>query len=133
MTIIDYPIRLSCGHGVHDIDDGYPATTKDWTQDQYGTHRALRHGTVCSDCLAHYREHGVLFESDEVAVDWLLSDNNEVAVDCVTEDDIVYRLQKRACIRRQIPGRKSVQEGKPDRIAELLEEAAATIIQLRGY
>jgi len=51
----------------------------------------------------------------------------------VTEDDIVYRLQKRACIRRQIPNRKSVQEGKPDRIAELLEEAAATIIQLRGY
>jgi hypothetical protein len=39
-------------------------------------------------------------------------------------DDLVYRLRKRAEIRRQIPSRKSVQEGKPDRIADLLEEAA---------
>ncbi len=39
-------------------------------------------------------------------------------------DDLVYRLRKRAEIRRQIPDRKSVQEGKPDRIADLLEEAA---------
>jgi hypothetical protein len=36
----------------------------------------------------------------------------------------VYRLRKRAEIRRQIPDRKSVQEGQPDRIADLLEEAA---------
>ena len=39
-------------------------------------------------------------------------------------DDLIYRLRKRAEIRRQIPTRKSVQEGKPDRIADLLEEAA---------
>ena len=39
-------------------------------------------------------------------------------------DDLVYRLRKRAEIRRQINTRKSVQEGKPDRIADLLEEAA---------
>jgi hypothetical protein len=39
-------------------------------------------------------------------------------------DDLVYRLRKRAEIRRQIPDRKSVQEGKPDSIADLLEEAA---------
>ena len=38
--------------------------------------------------------------------------------------DLVYRLRKRAEIRRQIDTRKSVQEGKPDRIADLLEEAA---------
>ncbi len=38
--------------------------------------------------------------------------------------DLVYRLRKRAEIRRQIPTRKSVQEGQPDRIADLLEEAA---------
>jgi len=43
------------------------------------------------------------------------------------EDDLVYRLRKRAEIRRQIPTRKSVQEGKPDRIADLLEEAANKI------
>lgn len=50
----------------------------------------------------------------------------------VGKDDIVYRLIKRAEIRRQIPDRKSVQEGKPDRIADLLEEAASVIDALRG-
>lgn len=48
------------------------------------------------------------------------------------ENDIVYRLLKRAEIRRQIPGRKSVQEGTADRIADILEEAAAIIGQLRS-
>ncbi len=47
-------------------------------------------------------------------------------------EDIVYRLRKRAEIRRQIPGRKSVEEGKPDRISDLLEEAADEIERLRG-
>jgi hypothetical protein len=42
----------------------------------------------------------------------------------MSQDDLVYRLRKRAEIRRQIPDRKSVQEGQPDRIADLLEEAA---------
>jgi hypothetical protein len=40
------------------------------------------------------------------------------------EEDLVYRLRERARIRRQIPGRKSVQEGQRDRLADLLEEAA---------
>lgn len=47
------------------------------------------------------------------------------------EEDLVYRLRKRAEIRRQIPDRKSVQEGKPDRIADLLEESATEIERLR--
>jgi len=47
------------------------------------------------------------------------------------ENDIVYRLKRRAEIRRQIPGRRSVQEGKADRIADLLEEAAEEILRLR--
>lgn len=47
------------------------------------------------------------------------------------ENDLVYRLKKRAEIRRQISTRKSVQEGKPDRIADLLEEAAIEIERLR--
>ena len=46
------------------------------------------------------------------------------------EDDLVYRLRKRAEIRRQIADRKSVQEGKPDRISDLLEEAANEIERL---
>lgn len=47
------------------------------------------------------------------------------------ESDIVYRLRKRAEIRKQIQHRKSVMEGKPDRLAALLEEAATEIEQLR--
>jgi hypothetical protein len=47
------------------------------------------------------------------------------------ENDIVYRLKRRAEIRRQIPGRRSVQEGKADRIADLLDEAAEEILRLR--
>jgi hypothetical protein len=39
-------------------------------------------------------------------------------------------LRKRAEIRRQISSRKSVEEGKPDRIADLLEEAANEIENL---
>lgn len=50
----------------------------------------------------------------------------------MNENDIVYRLRKRAEIRRQIPGRKSVQEGKSDRIADLLDEAATEIEVLRN-
>jgi hypothetical protein len=38
--------------------------------------------------------------------------------------DLIHRLRKRAEIRRQISTRKSVQENKPDRIADLLDEAA---------
>lgn len=51
----------------------------------------------------------------------------------MNETDLVYRLRKRAEIRRQIPSRKSVQEGKPDRIADILEEAANEIERLREY
>lgn len=47
------------------------------------------------------------------------------------EQDLVYRLEKRAEIRRQISSRKSVQEGKADRISDLLEEAANEIKHLR--
>lgn len=49
----------------------------------------------------------------------------------VTEQSLVFRLRKRAEIRRQIQGRKSVSEGKPDRIADLLEEAANELDKLK--
>jgi hypothetical protein len=48
----------------------------------------------------------------------------------VSDQSLVFRLRKRAEIRRQIQGRKSVEEGKPDRIADLLEEAANEIERL---
>lgn len=48
----------------------------------------------------------------------------------VAEQSLVFRLRKRAEIRKQISSRKSVQEGAPDRIADLLEESANHIEQL---
>ena len=48
----------------------------------------------------------------------------------VAQQSLVFRLRKRAEIRRQIPGRKSVEEGARDRIADLLEEAANEIEKL---
>jgi hypothetical protein len=50
----------------------------------------------------------------------------------VSEQSLVFRLRKRAEIRRQIPTRKSVEEGKSDRIADLLEEAADEIERLNN-
>ena len=46
------------------------------------------------------------------------------------EQTLVEKLRNRAEIRRQIGTRKSVQEGKPDRLADLLEEAADEIERL---
>ena len=52
-------------------------------------------------------------------------------------EDVIFRLRKRAEIRRQILDRKSVKEGKPDRIADLLEESADTLnevwLKLQDY
>ena len=50
----------------------------------------------------------------------------------VSEQSLVFRLRKRAEIRRQIPGRKSVEEGAPDKITTLLDEAAERIEYLEN-
>jgi len=49
----------------------------------------------------------------------------------VVEQSLVFRLRKRAEIRRQIPGRLAVVENKPDKIANLLDEAADEIVSLK--
>lgn len=49
------------------------------------------------------------------------------------EQTLAERLRIRASIRRNNTERKSVQEGKPDRIADLLEEAANEIERLEEY
>ena len=54
-------------------------------------------------------------------------DNIEVIT---TYLDLIDRLRIRASIRRSITTRKSVIENKPDRISDLLEEAATTIEKL---
>lgn len=48
-------------------------------------------------------------------------------------DTLVQRLRIRAKIRREITTRRSVIEGKPDRIADILEEAADEIERLEKY
>ena len=50
----------------------------------------------------------------------------------VSQQSLVFRLRKRAEIRRQIPGRLAVVEGKPDKIANLLDEAANRIEELES-
>jgi hypothetical protein len=50
----------------------------------------------------------------------------------VEQQSLVFRLRRRAEIRRQIPDRRSVQAGEPDRIADLLEEAADELTELRA-
>lgn len=49
----------------------------------------------------------------------------------VAEQSLLFRLRKRAEIRRQIPGRLAVLENKPDRIADLLDEAADEIERIQ--
>lgn len=54
-----------------------------------------------------------------------------IAEDCLEKaDSLVDRLKIRAMIRRQAQDRKSVQEGKKDRLADLLDEAADHISML---
>ena len=48
----------------------------------------------------------------------------------LSQQTLVERLRIRASIRRNNKERKSVQEGKPDRIADLLEESADEIERL---
>ena len=50
----------------------------------------------------------------------------------VAQQSLVFRLRKRAEIRRQIPGRLAVTEGTPDKIANLLDEAADEIERLQN-
>ena len=50
----------------------------------------------------------------------------------LSSTDIADRLEIRADIRRNIGGRRSVQEHRPDRLAALLDEAASEIRRLRA-
>jgi hypothetical protein len=57
-----------------------------------------------------------------------MNDENHLPVE---QQSLVFRLRKRAEIRRNIKDRRSVQAGEPDRIADLLEEAANELVALR--
>ena len=45
----------------------------------------------------------------------------------IEQQSLSFRLQRRADIRRANDARKSVQEGRPDRLSLLLEEAAVAV------
>ena len=47
-------------------------------------------------------------------------------------ESLQNRLRTRAGIRRTAKGRKSVEEGKPDRLADLLDEAANALDDLEA-
>lgn len=49
----------------------------------------------------------------------------------MNEQDLIERLRIRAKIRREAKDRLSVKENKPDRLADLLDEAADEIEMLR--
>ncbi len=121
-------VTLGCGHRVAHVSDGVAVIVKGLDYTMYGGTldgegpRALRYGYVCQSCRDYYQKEGVLFNTADEAEVWVQN-----------RDDIVYRLKRRAEIRRTIPDRKSVMENKPDRIADLLEEAAQKITDLRGY
>lgn len=57
----------------------------------------------------------------------LESPKREITNTSQTDEDLIMNLRKRAEIRRQISTRKSVQEGAPDRISDLLEAASDRI------
>jgi hypothetical protein len=61
-----------------------------------------------------------------------MNDLKFISAGSYMEEDLVYRLRKRAEIRRQIPTRKSVQENQPDRLSDLLDEAANEIERLNN-
>ena len=50
----------------------------------------------------------------------------------MNEDSLIFRLRKRAEIRRNISTRKSIQLGERDRIADLLDEAADELERLEN-
>ena len=95
-------------HCLDAIKANIPELGPDATEWDRGYDKAMH------DCLHHITEH---FDESNLPYD---------------EQSLVHRLRKRAEIRRQIKDRKSVQEGKPDRISDLLEEAAVEIERLRA-
>lgn len=81
-------------------------------------------------------ECGHSIQTDRRTRDFLLAEamkeRRQMQVDCKVCDNLVFRLHKRADIRRSIPHRKSVQDNQPDRIADLLDEAGFAMAELLG-
>ena len=74
------------------------------------------------------RTHGVDMIVKPLRID-SLTDESALPVQ---QQSLVYRLRRRAEIRRQIPDRQSAKENRPDRIADLLDEAADEIVRLQA-
>lgn len=64
-------IVLSCGHEVDYFGNAYNVLTK--STDRCGC-KAVAYSTVCGPCEDRYRQAGELFESGELANEWLLKE-----------------------------------------------------------
>ena len=101
-----------------------------WTNDESAF--GMPDLTYCTVCNTVETVHNTNEECPGVKCIKCLSPTECDGVNCLQrlpteKQPLIYRLRKRAEIRRQIPGRKSVEEGKTDRIANLLDEAAAAL------
>ena len=100
------------------IPDGFREKKLNITQEALDEFKTLS-GANIEDELINGMERELKIEADRIVHKTLKE-----------QEDLVYRLRKRAEIRRNIPNRKSVQENQPDRIADLLEESANRIEDL---
>lgn len=64
-------IILSCGHEVDDMEHTYSAITK--ATDRSGE-KAIHYSVVCGPCEDQYRQHGCLFDKEELAMQWLFKE-----------------------------------------------------------
>jgi hypothetical protein len=64
-------IILSCGHEVDDFDDGYEVMVK--ATDRRGE-KAISYMVVCGACEDRYRQSGDLFDHENAADAWLMTE-----------------------------------------------------------
>lgn len=65
-------IILSCGHKVSDFEHAHNIMIK--TTDRMGE-KAISHMVVCGPCEDRYRQNGLIFDSEDVAYEWVVTEN----------------------------------------------------------
>lgn len=68
---------LSCGHREDDESKHHSITTKKWEFGESGRQKALSYKTVCETCYKDYQEEGLIFYSEEEALEWLTNPNKD--------------------------------------------------------
>ena len=67
---------LSCGHREDDMDKHYNVITKSSDCDEDGFKKALAYSVVCKKCKEFYKKENALFDTEEEAMKWLMSDED---------------------------------------------------------